>query len=328
MNLSVDKLTEKRRKEYQSCFKQKADILTLKTKPDRKVEWPIKSYQNRYEFSYDQVNSISANASVFSGYIKKRRLYLDTSEESVAKVGVTKQRQFKRTPWDPQLNRKSYIPNMSNEKSELDTSIVDDLIHFVNCSKSSAEGRKEMDTIDNQDTSLIKDLSLQLIDQVLINIANPIDKDSEEPTKDLDWEFMLANVLQTNLPKPVIERVKRHMALATGKKTPAITALNVTPCQLSDLTISDTECELLGRDQRLYKIDLIRILVEMKATLRDLYVQTETESFEPVADDDVSQDIRWLMDLSRKDKNDQILEIATINEEYSNRVLNLKPAFF
>lgn len=290
MNFSVEKRTEKKQEEYQSYFKQKADILTLKTKPHGKVEWPIKSYQNR-------VN------------LKKRRLYLDTSEESVAKVGIIKHRQFKRTAWDPQLNQKRYLANISKEKSEMDKSIVDDLINFVNCSKLSKESKKEMDTINNQDTSLIKDLSLQLIDQVLMNIANPIDKGSEEAAKDLDWEFMLTNILQTNLPKPVIERVKRHMALATGKKTLAITALNVTPCQLSDLTISDTE-------------------LEMKATLRELYTQTETESFEPLPDGDVYQDIRWLMDLSRKDSNDQISEIAAINEEYSNRVLNLKPAFF
>ncbi|KAK4511695.1 uncharacterized protein ATC70_007238 [Mucor velutinosus] len=290
MNLGVNQRIEKKQEEYQSYFKQKADTLTLKTKPDRKVEWPIKSYQNR-------VN------------IKKRRLYLDTSEESVAKVGITKHRQFKRTAWDPQMNRKTDFNNFSKKKSKLDTSIMDDLVNFVNCSKSSAQNKKEMDTIDNQDTSLIKNLSLKLIDQVLMNIANPMDKDSNEPKKDLDWEFMLANILQTNLPKPVIERVKRHMALATGKRTPAITALNVTPCQISDLTISNTE-------------------LEMKATLRELYAQTETESFEPLPDGDVYEDIKWLMDLSRKDSNDQISEIATINEEYSNRVLNLKPAFF
>ncbi|GAN00905.1 hypothetical protein MAM1_0003c00331 [Mucor ambiguus] len=290
MNLSVDKRIEKKQEKYQSYFKQKADILTLKTKPNRKVEWPIQSYQNR-------VN------------IKKRRLYLDTSEESAAKVGVTKHRQFKRTAWDPQLNRKRDLTNISMEESKLDTSIVDDLINFVDCSKSLAEGKTEMNITDNQDTSLVKDLSLRLIDQVLMNIANPIENNPEKPKKNLDWEFMLTNILQTNLPEPVIERVKRHMALATGKKTPAISALNVTSCQLPDLTISDTE-------------------LEMKATLRELYAQTETESFEPLPDGDVYQDIKWLMDLSRKDNNNQISEIAMINEEYSNRVLNLKPAFF
>ncbi|KAL7325303.1 hypothetical protein PS15p_207808 [Mucor circinelloides] len=226
INLGINKRLERKQKEYQSCFKEKADILTLKTKPDIKVEWPIKSYQNRDN-------------------IKQRRLYLDTSERSVAHVGITKHRRFKRLAWDPQLNGNQDFNNPIKEKSELDTSIVDDLTNFVNCSKSSAESKKEMETIDNQDTRLIKDLSLQLIDQVLMNIANPIEKDSEQPKKDLDWEFMLTNILQTNLPKQVIDRVERHMALATGKKTPAIAALNVTPCQLSDLTISDTECELL-----------------------------------------------------------------------------------
>ncbi|CAO3611185.1 unnamed protein product [Mucor fragilis] len=296
MNLSVNQRIEKKKEKYQSYFKQKADILTLKTKPDEKVEWPVRSYQNRE-------------------HVKKRRLYVDTSEESAAKIGITKHRQFKRTAWDPQLNVKQNFRHdkktkaATKSKNELDTSIVDDLINYVNCSKSSVENKKEMDTIDNQDTSLIRDLSLQLIDQVLMNIANPIDKDSEEPKKGLDWEFMLTNILQTNVPKPVIERVKRHMALATGKKTPAITALNVTPCQLSDLTISDTE-------------------LEMRATLRELYAQTETESFESLPDGEIYQDIKWLMDLSRKDNSVQISEIATINEEYSNRVLNLKPAFF
>lgn len=66
----------------------------------------------------------------------------------------------------------------------------------------------------------------------------------------------------------------------------------------------------------------------MKATIQQLYAQTETESFESLPDGDVYQDMRWLMNLSRKDDNDQISEIATINEEYSNRVLNLKPVFF
>ncbi|KAG1108019.1 hypothetical protein G6F42_016146 [Rhizopus arrhizus] len=182
INLGINKRLEKKQKEYQSCFKEKADILTLKTKPDIKVEWPIRSYQNRDN-------------------IKQRRLYLDTSERSVANVGITKHRQFKRLAWDPQLNRNQDFNNPIKEKSELDTSIVDDLTNFVNCSKSSVESKKEMDTIDSQDTSLIKDLSLQLIDQVLMNIANPIEKDSEQPKKDLDWEFMLTNILQTNLPK-------------------------------------------------------------------------------------------------------------------------------
>lgn len=66
----------------------------------------------------------------------------------------------------------------------------------------------------------------------------------------------------------------------------------------------------------------------MRATLRELYAQTETESFESLPDGEIYQDIKWLMDLSRKDNSVQISEIATINEEYSNRVLNLKPAFF
>ncbi|KAL7312197.1 hypothetical protein PS15m_007991 [Mucor circinelloides] len=290
INLGINKRLERKQKEYQSCFKEKADILTLKTKPDIKVEWPIKSYQNRDN-------------------IKQRRLYLDTSERSVAHVGITKHRRFKRLAWDPQLNGNQDFNNPIKEKSELDTSIVDDLTNFVNCSKSSAESKKEMETIDNQDTRLIKDLSLQLIDQVLMNIANPIEKDSEQPKKDLDWEFMLTNILQTNLPKQVIDRVERHMALATGKKTPAIAVLNVTPCQLSDLTISDTE-------------------LEMKATLRELHAQTETESFESLPEGELYQDLKWLMDLSRKDKNDQISEIARINDNYSNRVLNLKTAFF
>lgn len=133
---------------------------------------------------------------------------MDTSEESAAKIGITKHRQFKRTAWDPQLNVKQNFRHdkktkaATKSKNELDTSIVDDLINYVNCSKSSVENKKEMDTIDNQDTSLIRDLSLQLIDQVLMNIANPIDKDSEEPKKGLDWEFMLTNILQTNVPKP------------------------------------------------------------------------------------------------------------------------------
>lgn len=144
----------------------------------------------------------SVNVSVCRQNIKKRRLYVDTSEESAAKVGITKHRQFKRTAWDPQLNIKRDLPSVTKAKSELDTSVMDDLINYVNCSKSSAENKKEMDTIDNQDTSLIRDLSLQLIDQVLMNIANPIDKDSEEPKKELDWEFMLTNILQTNVPKP------------------------------------------------------------------------------------------------------------------------------
>ncbi|KAL0135820.1 hypothetical protein V8B55DRAFT_1550603 [Mucor lusitanicus] len=275
MNLS-------QKEQYQSFFKQKADILTLKIKPDSKVEWP--------------------------GNLKKRRLYMDTSEESVAKVGITKQRQFKRTPWDPQLNRKAVLTNLSMEKSELDTSIVDDLTNFVNCSKLSAGGNREMDRIDNQDTSLIKDLSLQLIDQVLMNMANPFEKDSSETRKILIGNLCLPTSFRPVSPS-LIERVKRHMALATGKKTPAITALNVYTMPLSDLTISDTE-------------------LEMKATIQQLYAQTETESFESLPDGDVYQDMRWLMNLSRKDDNDQISEIATINEEYSNRVLNLKPVFF
>lgn len=202
MNLSVEKRIESKKEQYQSFFKQKADILTLKIKPDSKVEWPVKSYQNRCEAACDPLHYVNANASVCRGNLKKRRLYMDTSEESVAKVGITKQRQFKRTPWDPQLNRKAVLTNLSMEKSELDTSIVDDLTNFVNCSKLSAGGNREMDRIDNQDTSLIKDLSLQLIDQVLMNMANPFEKDSSETKKDLDWEFMLTNILQTSLPKP------------------------------------------------------------------------------------------------------------------------------
>lgn len=66
----------------------------------------------------------------------------------------------------------------------------------------------------------------------------------------------------------------------------------------------------------------------MKATLRELHAQTETESFESLPEGELYQDLKWLMDLSRKDKNDQISEIARINDDYSNRVLNLKNAFF
>ena len=98
------------------------------------------------------------------------------------------------------MNNKTNFNNFSIEKSELDESIENDLISFIKSSKSSSVNKEISSTIDDQDTELIKDLSLQLLDQVLNNIANPIDKDSTQPKKGLDWEFMIANALQTELP--------------------------------------------------------------------------------------------------------------------------------
>ncbi|KAI8641053.1 hypothetical protein BD408DRAFT_418773 [Parasitella parasitica] len=120
---------------------------------------------------------------------------------------------------------------------------------------------------------------------------------------------MLANVLQTGLPSAVVDRVERHMALVTGKKTAAINALNVTPCQLSDLTIPDTE-------------------MEMRIAVQEMREKTENESLELLPDGDYREDLTWLIDLSRKDKQHQHLEIEKINSDYSNRVLNSKSAFF
>jgi hypothetical protein len=132
--------------------------------------------------------------------LKERNLYTNITEKAIAKVNVTKHRHFKRTAWDPRMNNKSNFNNFSVEKSELDESIENDLISFIKDSKSSSVNKETCSTIDDQDTELIKDLSLQLLDQVLNNIANPICKDSTQPKKDLDWEFMIANTLQTELP--------------------------------------------------------------------------------------------------------------------------------
>lgn len=107
--------------------------------------------------------------------------------------------------------------------------------------------------------------------------------------------------------------------------------MNVTPCQLSDLTISDTESEFVINLFFFFfflQLELNVKLVEMKATIHQLHEQTEKCSFESMPDGEFYQDIEWLMDLSRKDKNDQLSEIEKINNDYSNRVLNLRPAFF
>jgi hypothetical protein len=40
------------------------------------------------------------------------------------------------------------------------------------------------------------------------------------------------------------------------------------------------------------------------------------------------EDMRWLMDLTRKDQDTQQKEIDRIQLDYTNHVLDLKPAFF
>ncbi|CEP14581.1 hypothetical protein [Parasitella parasitica] len=195
--------------------------------------------------------------------------------------------------WDPVMN-KTGIWSLIADKSELDESNEEDLINFIKASKTPLDNKSEANIIDDQDTELIKDLSLRFLDQVLINIANPMEKNTDEQKKDLDWEFMLANIVQIGLPSVVVDRVQRHMTSVTGKKTPAINALNVTPCQLSDLTISDTE-------------------MEMRSVVQEMRNETEKEPYELICDDDFREDLRWLIDQSRKDKQEQQTEIEKIS---------------
>lgn len=75
MNLSVNQRIEKKKEKYQSYFKQKADILTLKTKPDEKVEWPVRSYQNRWGVASDRVH-YTALTLVLAGNMLKRGDYM------------------------------------------------------------------------------------------------------------------------------------------------------------------------------------------------------------------------------------------------------------
>lgn len=133
--------------------------------------------------------------------LKERSIYTTACTKSIANVHVTRQRYFRRLAWDPRSTSNIDLKTPAMDKSVVDASIENDLISFIESSMPCAANSKDDDTtVNDQETGLIKDLSLQLLDQILSNIANPLEKDSGQTKKDLDWEFMLANALQVGLP--------------------------------------------------------------------------------------------------------------------------------
>ncbi|CAO3637951.1 unnamed protein product [Mucor hiemalis] len=160
--------------------------------------------------------------------------------------------------------------------------------------------------MDESTMDFIKERSIDLLDKALLNIISPLNSNSNNTT--LDWEFVLGNLLQLNIPPSVLDRVKRKMALITGKDTPAITAMSVVPTLLSDLTITTAEEHMDMEIQNMIK---------------------SSDKFESIAEDIAFESpVRWLVDLDKKNPNLQAAEMEKIHSDYTSRVLNLKPAFF
>lgn len=51
MNERLNNRVGKTQDAYESYFKEKVDILSLKKKPNTKVEWPIQTYRQTYQNS-------------------------------------------------------------------------------------------------------------------------------------------------------------------------------------------------------------------------------------------------------------------------------------
>lgn len=253
--------------------KEKEDIFSLRKKPsnNKSIQWPFKVKTNS------------------SHKLTKKR-----SKKFIAK------------PFDP-FSFKSSKQNALDEtatvtREESQQNINAFVEHFL---------MKELkptptDPMDESTVDFIQEKSLDLLDKTLINMISPLKSNSNDTT--LDWEFVLGNLLQLNIPPSVLDRVKRKMALITGKDTPAITAMSVAPISLSDLTITTAE------EQMKVEID---------------YIVKKIDNYESRAEDEAFESpVKWLIDLDKKDLSSQREEIEKIHRDYTHRVLDLKPAFF
>jgi hypothetical protein len=67
----------------------------------------------------------------------------------------------------------------------------------------------------------------------------------------------------------------------------------------------------------------------MKQAIMKVTNATEDNQYQSIEQDaPFEEDMKWLMDLTRKDQDTQQKEIDKIQFNYTNRVLDLKPAFF
>ncbi|KAI8364854.1 hypothetical protein EDC96DRAFT_510604 [Choanephora cucurbitarum] len=200
MSLSYDSWIRKEeslRRAYDTLYKQKQDALLLKKKSH--TRWPLKTYNRK------------------THAIKERQVYTSVDKHYPSKPHINQIPSYSYRPLDPQLTKtSSRYGSCSTTAPDYHDSVFHDVQDYV---ENALKDQKKDDLLTQHENKvdLIKDLSIHLMDQLLHQIMNT----GQETDKPLDWEFIMANLIQLKaLPVPIIDRIQRQMELKTGKKTP------------------------------------------------------------------------------------------------------------
>ncbi|ORE07191.1 hypothetical protein BCV72DRAFT_227046 [Rhizopus microsporus var. microsporus] len=188
---------------YRKIRKRKARVLLLKKIYKKKYTWPAFNLHDKTELKYKGTTTLE--------------------EKRVTRVSGSINKEYELVEWDP-------------------TVTIDDLRH--NCEHDTSKDEHMNHTAYNmiqdyvalhckQNIGLITDLVLQLIDQLLENMANIHESQNG---KIMEWEYVLMHAIQIGVPQSVIEQTRIEMETKTNRTAPAIEAFNKEKEQLIDLT--------------------------------------------------------------------------------------------
>ncbi|CEG83331.1 hypothetical protein RMATCC62417_17270 [Rhizopus microsporus] len=156
-------------------------------------------------------------------FLLKYRGTTTLEEKRVTRVPGSINKEYELVEWDPAV-------------------IIDDPQH--NCEHDTSKDEHMNHTAYNmiqdyvalhckQNIGLITDLVLQLIDQLLENMANIHESQNG---KIMEWEYVLMHAIQIGVPQSVIEQTRIEMETKTNRTAPAIEAFNKEKERLIDLT--------------------------------------------------------------------------------------------